>query len=215
MRWGLFSLAVAFAQVGSFYRRLHPLLYPMVQDTTHRGWLGELRRQMEKNRGVEWNDRFFRQVASLYLETPDEADSVVHAVAHEVGVSGDTLLALWAMLRDKDVLPDYLMAAWRPYRTLEPTHTATAWLVRDLVDLGEAVVETWLPTGAPIGGLVEAAWLGYLRAVLAGYRFFGFAESGEPWQQKLALIGRIGLLEYYAYGETANRYRAWKRGHWP
>ncbi len=215
MRWGVLGLALAFAQVGSFYQKLHPGLFPMVADTNHRGWLAELRRQMEKNRQVEWHDRFFRQIATLYLETSDEADSLAYALAQQIGASSDTLLRLWATLTDKEASPEFLMAAWRPYQPATQGQTPTAWLVRDMLDLGQAVIQLWLPTGAPMAGLIEAAWLGYLRAVLAGYQFFGFGEGGESWLERLELITRIGLLEYYAYGETANRYRAWKRGYWP
>jgi len=170
---------------------------------------------METLRNVEWNDRFFREIATLYLESPEEAPALLDSIQHETGVSGRLLRELWETLRDRDASPDFLLTSWKGLAAATRGDTTLeATIVRDLMALGEAAIEVWLPTGPNPSAMVEASWIGYLRGLWAAYRFMGFRESGEPWQQKLHIITAIGLLEYYAYGEAANRYRAWKRGYW-
>jgi hypothetical protein len=203
------------AQVASYYRQLHLRLFPLVNDTTQRSWLPKLRTEMEKLRKVEWNDRFFREVATLYLEAPDEVPTLWDSIQYETGLSTVYLRQLWQTLRDPEASPDYLISSWKALlNTAKTDTTLEGAILRDLVSLGEAAIEVWLPVGARLVPIVEATWIGYLRGLWAAYRFMGFRESPETWQQKYGIITAIGLLEYYAYGEAANRYRAWKRGYW-
>ena len=213
--WVVSCLTPLFAQVAMHYQMLHQRLFPLVADTTQRTWLSKLRTEMETLRRVEWNDRFFREIATLYLESPDEVPALLDSIQYETGVSGRLLRELWKALRDPDASPDFLLTAWKSLAPAAKNDTTLEGaIVRDLIPLGEASIDAWLPTGAKSATLVEATWIGYLRGLWAAYRFMGFRESGEPWQQKLHTITAIGLLEYYAYGEAANRYRAWKRGYW-
>jgi hypothetical protein len=170
---------------------------------------------MEKLRKVEWNDRFFREVATLYLEAPDEVPPLWDSIQYETGISTVYLRQLWQTLRDPEASPDYLISSWKALlNTAKTDTTLEGAILRDLVSLGEVATEVWLPAGARVVPIVEATWIGYLRGLWAAYRFMGFRESSETWQQKYGIITAIGLLEYYAYGEAANRYRAWKRGYW-
>lgn len=203
------------AQVASYYKSIHQRLFPMVNDTTDRRWLSQLRSTMESLRQVEWNDRFFREIATLYLETPDEGPALLDSICYETGIRGKLLHQLWQTLGEVEASPDYLLSSWKNLYVLASEDTTLEGaIVRDLLPLGEAAITCWLPLGVPVAPLVEATWIGYLRGLWAAYRFMGFRESPESWNQKHQIITAIGLLEYYAYGEAANRYRAWKRGYW-
>jgi len=187
----------------------------MVNDTTDRRWLSQLRTTMESLRKVEWHDRFFREIATLYLEAPEEAAALLDSIRYETGIKGNLLQQFWQTLRDPEASPDYLLSGWRALDALVSEDTTLEGaILRDLLALGEASITCWFPLGVPVVPLVEATWIGYLRGLWAAYRFMGFRESPESWQQKHRIITAIGLLEYYAYGEAANRYRAWKRGYW-
>ncbi len=203
------------AQVASNYRSIHRQVFAIVNDTTDRRWLSQLRTTMENLRKVEWNDRFFREIATLYLESPDEAPALLDSIRYETGIRGALLRQLWQTLRDPEASPDYLLTSWKAlYASANADTTLEGTLLRDLLPLGEASIECWVPLGLRAVPLVEATWIGYLRGLWAAYRFMGFRESPESWKQKYQVINAIGLLEYYAYGEAANRYRAWKRGYW-
>jgi hypothetical protein len=209
-------LACFYGQVAPVYQRLHQTLFPLVADTIQRTWLSRLRTEMEKLRKVEWNDRFFREVATLYLEAPEEGRALLDSFCQGVGARGMLLQRLWQTLADREASPDYLIGAWQALRPLLKQDTTIEGAIGiDLIAIGEVAVEGWLPTGAPLSPLVEASWNGYLRGLWAAYRFIGFRESAEPWRTKLHLITAMGLLDYYSYAEAANRYRAWKRGYWP
>jgi hypothetical protein len=204
-----------FAQVAAHYQMLHQRLFSLVADTTQRTWLPKLRTEMETLRKVEWNDRFFREIATLYLESPEEAPVLLDSILYETGISGWLLREIWKTLRDPDTSPDFLLTSWKSLAPAAKSDTTLEGsIVRDLIGLGEAAIVAWVPTGISPAAMVEATWIGYLRGLWAAYRFMGFRESGETWQQKLNTITAIGLLDYYAYGEAANRYRAWKRGYW-
>jgi len=204
-----------FAQVAAHYQMLHQRLFSLVADTTQRTWLPKLRTEMETLRKVEWNDRFFREIATLYLESPEEAPVLLDSILYETGVSGWLLREIWNTLRDPDASPDFLLTSWKSLAPAAKSDTTLEGaIVQDLIGLGEAAIVAWVPTGVSPVAMVEATWIGYLRGLWAAYRFMGFRESGETWQQKLNMITAIGLLDYYAYGEAANRYRAWKRGYW-
>ncbi len=203
------------AQVASYYRSVHQKLFSVVKDTTDRRWLAQLRTTMENLRKVEWNDRFFREIAALYLEAPDEIAPLLDSLRYETGIRGALLEELWQTLRDADAAPDYLLSAWKAFLPFSDADTTLEGaILGDLLALGEASIEAWFPTGAPLTPLVEATWIGYLRGLWAAYRFMGFRDSPENWRLKYQVITTVGLLEYYAYGEVANRYRAWKRGYW-
>jgi len=187
----------------------------VVNDTTDRRWLSQLRATMESLRKVEWNDRFFREIATLYLESPDEAPALLDSIRYETGIRGALIHRLWRTLEDPEASPDYLLSSWRALSASASADTTLeGTIVRDLLSLGEASLICWLPLGVRVVPLVEATWIGYLRGLWAAYRFMGFRGSPESWHQKHQIITAIGLLEYYAYGEAANHYRAWKRGYW-
>ncbi len=203
------------AQVASHYKNIHQRLFPLVNDTTDRRWLSQLRATMESLRKVEWNDRFFREIATLYLEAPEAAPALLDSVCYETGIKGTLIHRLWQTLRDPEASPDYLLSSWKALdASASADTTLEGAIMRDLLPLGEAAITCWLPLGVRAVPLVEATWIGYLRGLWAAYRFMGFRESPETWQQKYQIITAIGLLDYYAYGEAANRYRAWKRGYW-
>ncbi|MCS7152688.1 MAG: hypothetical protein N2253_03740 [Bacteroidia bacterium] len=197
------------------YKALHQKLYPLVRDTSRREWLSRLRQEMETLRHLEWNDRFFREIVQLYLNQSDTLSILLHKLQKYVKVDSAALAALFKGCADRTAEPAVLIAAYEQLQKKAQGDTShTGYLIRQGAALARSVVEAWITADEhpPLSLLIEAALKGYLRALLAAYTFFGFDESPESWQEKMRLIEAIGLLEYYAYGESANTFRAWKRG---
>lgn len=206
------------AQQPLLYRQIHYKMLSYVRDTSQQRWLPRLRPVMEEVREVEWHDRFFREIAQLYLAQPDSLPMLLHKVRKYVGV--DSLyLAYWLYpLSDKDIAYENFIAILsEAERQAVSDTTLTGYLIRQMVQLGRQVAEVWLPLpeAPPIAPIAYAALRGYLKGLLAAYIFFGFDASSEPWARKLTLIERIGLLDYFSYGESANAFRAWCKGKLP
>lgn len=206
------------AQQPLLYRQIHYKMIAYVRDTTQQRWLPRLRPVMEEVREVEWHDRFFREIVQLYLNQPDSLPMLLHNLRIYVGA--DSLrLAYWLYpLSDKGIAYESLVALLgEAERQTANDTTLTGYLLRQMAQLGRQVAEVWLPLpeNPPVAPIVYAALRGYLRGLLAAYAFFGFDASSEPWTQKLHVIERIGLLEYFSYGESANTFRAWCKGKLP
>lgn len=197
------------------YKELHRRLYPVVQDTSKREWLARLRQEMEAMRRVEWNDRFFREVVQLYLQQSDTVEVLLGTIRRYLKVDSTRIGKLFLPVQDREANASVLSAAYEQLLRQATGDTShTGYIVRQGSMLARSVIEAWtIATEAPpVAPLTEAALKGYLRALAAAYAFFGFDESHETWQDKMRIIEAIGLLEYYAYGESANAFRAWKRG---
>ncbi len=216
MRVGIALVAVLWAQSALPYAALHRAVFPAVRDTTLRTWLPRLREAMEAQRRIEWNDRFFREVAGLYLQQSDSLLVLWGTLRRYVGLDSAALARFWLPFQDRTADPlslaATLQASIAPFR--EDT-TQLGYVLRQMHSLAQEALQAWLtvPDTPPIVPIVESALRGYLKVLAASYAFFGFDESPEPWTQKMQTIEAIGLLEYYAYGESANTYRAWKRGY--
>ncbi|MCX7606874.1 MAG: hypothetical protein N2170_06390 [Bacteroidia bacterium] len=200
------------------YTQLHRKLFPLVQDTSQRTWLFRLRETMEEVRQVEWNDRFFREIVSLYLQQTDFLPLLLGTVRRYVGVDSAALLHLFRPVEDNTGEAAVLSAAFQELLLRDKNDTTqTGYIRRQMCLLAMEAIQCWIstPEKPPLAPIVSAALRGYLKALVAAYAFFGFDASKEPWPQKMHIIEAIGLLEYYAYGESANAYRAWKRKSYP
>lgn len=204
------------AQSALPYAELHRVVFPAVQDTSQRTWLVRLREAMEAHRHLEWNDRFFREIAALYLQQSDSLPLLWGTVRRYVGVDSMQLALFFRPFADRTAdaasLAAGLELAVSPFRT---DTSQLGYILRQMHALAREALQVWVavPDQPPPALLVEAALRGYLKALAATYAFFGFDESPETWKQKMQTLEAIGLLEYYAYGESANTYRAWKRGY--
>lgn len=171
---------------------------------------------MESQRHLEWNDRFFREIAALYLQQSDSLPLLWGTVSRYVGLDSAALARFWMPFRDQTADPSSLAAGLEaqvaPFRS---DTTQLGYVLRQMHLLAQEALQVWLPVAdrVALSRVVESALRGYLKALAATYAFFGFDESPEPWIQKMRTLEAIGLLEYYAYGESANTYRAWKRGY--
>ncbi|MCS7188305.1 MAG: hypothetical protein NZ933_00715 [Bacteroidia bacterium] len=216
MPWLLgFLLTLLWAQSPLPYTSLHRKLIPLVDDTTHRGWLSRLREVMEEERHIEWNERFFQEIIQLYLQQSDSLPVLMSTLQRYVKLDSLSLSRLFTPLSDKKIDAAVLMDYFRStYRAYERDTSQAGYVLRQLLLLGQDACQTWLmvPKPPPLGLVTAAAMRGYLKGLAAAYAFFGFDASSEPWQQKMQIIEAVGVLEYYAYGESANAYRAWKRG---
>lgn len=200
------------------YGELHRRLFLLVRDTTHREWLARLRQTMEEVRRIEWNDRFFRELAGLYLQQSDSLSGLLSTVRRYVGVDSARMAALFEPLEDRSASAASLVAAYQAlYQAARADTGQTGYLVRQASTLALQTVEAWVtaPEAPPLPLVVAGSLRGYLKALAAAYAFFGFDASGEPWPDKMRTLEAIGLLDYYAYGESANEYRAWMRGYRP
>ncbi|MCX8111762.1 MAG: hypothetical protein N3E49_00980 [Bacteroidia bacterium] len=209
--WGL----ILQAQPLLPYKELHQRLYPIVRDTNRREWLPRLRQEMEALRRIEWNDRFFREIVTLYLNQSDTVSVLVRTAARYLKVDSAALTRLFLPTHDRSADVSSLSSAYSLLlRDAKEDSSHTGYLLRQGALLAQSTMEAWLTASEqlPLSLLVEAALKGYLRALIAAYTFFGFDESSESWREKMRVIEAIGLLEYYAYGESANAFRAWKRG---
>lgn len=214
-RSGLVWVGLLWAQSPLPYKELHQRLYPLVRDTSKREWLPRLRQEMEALRHVEWNDRFFREIVALYLNQSDTISVLLGTVRRYVKVDSARLAQLFLPVADRDADASALNNAYSQFlREAEKDTSQTGYLLRQGSLLARSAVEAWVMTSEkpPLSLMVEAALRGYLRALTAGYAFFGFDESPEPWRDKMKLLEAIGILEYYAYGESANAFRAWRKG---
>ncbi|MEN3039940.1 MAG: hypothetical protein ABDH66_00155 [Bacteroidia bacterium] len=212
--WGI--LWVLWAQPPLPYKQLHHRLYEYVQDTSHREWLPRLRQEMEAIRHIEWNDRFFREIAGLYLNQSDTLTVLLGTARRYLKVDSLRLSQLFHPTRDREADALALTAAYESLsKGASSDSSHTGYLLRQGSALARSIVEAWLSAKEqpPLSMLVEAGLKGYLRSLVAAYAFFGFDASPESWQEKMRVIEAIGLLEYYAYGESANAFRAWRRGY--
>lgn len=204
-----------YAQAPLPYRELHQRLFSVVRDTSRHEWLARLRSEMEAIRHLEWNDRFFREIIHLYMNQSDSLSELLSTVRRYVKVDSAALAQLFLPLIDRTADAGSLSSQYAGLldRSRKDT-THTSYLIRQGALLARSVIECWVsvPENPPLVPLVEAALKGYFRALAAAYAFFGFDESPETWQEKMRIIEAIGLLEYYAYGESANAFRGWKRG---
>lgn len=214
-RLSLGCVMLLWAQSPLPYRELHQRLYPIVRDTSKREWLPRLRQEMEALRHVEWNDRFFREIVGLYLNQSDTISVLLGTVRRYVKADSARLAQLFLPVQDRDADAAILSNSYTQLlRDAEKDTSQTGYLVRQGSLLARSAVETWVMSSEepPLPLIVEAALRGYLRALAAGYAFFGFDESPEPWHDKMKILEAIGILEYYAYGESANAFRAWRKG---
>lgn len=213
---GLIGLLTA--QPPLLYKELHRQLFPLVQDTSHREWLPRLREKMQELRRIEWNDRFFREVAQLYLQQSDSLPELLGTIRRYVGVDSARIAALFRPLEDRSAAAASLMAAYEALARAAAHDTShTGYLLRQASTLARHTIEAWIsaPDSPPLALLISGSLRGYFKALAAAYAFFGFDASSEPWPDKMRVLQTIGLLDYYAYGESANEYRAWKRGYRP
>lgn len=197
------------------YRELHQRLYSAVRDTSKREWLALLRQEMEAIRRLDWNDRFFREIAQLYLQQSDTVSVLLGTVQRYLRMDSARMAKLFLPVQDREADASVLSGAYEQLlRESRQDTTQTGYLLRQGSQLARSVIESWtvVAESPPVAPITEAALRGYLRALAAAYAFFGFDESPEPWQDKMRVIEAIGLLEYYSYGESANAFRAWKRG---
>ncbi|MCS6790105.1 MAG: hypothetical protein NZ580_03905 [Bacteroidia bacterium] len=214
----LLVAGVLVAQQPLLYRQIHYKMVSYVRDTSQQGWLPRLRPVMEEVREVEWHDRFFREIAQLYLSQPDSLSILLHKVKKYVGADSLQLAHVLFPLSDKGVENTTLIAILsEAEQRVTGDTTLTGYLIRQMGGLGRTAAEVWLtlPENPPVAPIVYAALRGYLKGLLAAYTFFGFDASSEPWRQKLYVVERIGLLDYFSYGESANTFRAWRRGKLP
>lgn len=206
------------AQAEIPYTALHRRVFPLVRDTSHREWLAQLRQAMEENRKVEWNERFFREIINLYLNQSDSLPTLLGTVQRYLKIDSGIVAQLFAPVTDRSADASALITAYQQLRLAYKSDTTQGgYLIRQGSALASQAVEVWLtvPESPPLAPLTSAALRGYLKALNAAYAFFGFDESPESWREKMRVIEAIGLLEYYAYGESANAFRAWKRGYKP
>ncbi|GIV24113.1 MAG: hypothetical protein N3A68_03565 [Bacteroidia bacterium] len=214
--WGWLGMGISFlwGQAHLPYEALHQRLFPLVRDTTQRAWLPRLREVMEENRHIEWNDRFFREIVQLYLAQSDSLPVLLGTIGRYVHIDSATVATVFRPVEDITAEASALLTAFDLlYRQYQKDTSQVGYVVRQMSLLAQDAIQSWLPAGqVPFSLLVAAALQGYLKALAAGYAFFGFDASPEPWPQKMQVIEAIGLLEYYAYGESANAYRAWLRG---
>lgn len=214
-RLSLGCVTLLWAQSPLPYRELHQRLYPIVRDTSKREWLSRLRQEMEALRRVEWNDRFFREMVGLYLNQSDTVSVLLGTVQRYLKVDSMRLARLFLPVQDREADAAGLSNAYSQLlRDVEKDSSQTGYLLRQGSFLARSAVEAWVMASEnpPLSLIVEAALRGYLRALAAGYVFFGFDESPEPWRDKMKILEAIGILEYYAYGESANAFRAWRKG---
>ncbi|MCS7162176.1 MAG: hypothetical protein NZ958_02445 [Bacteroidia bacterium] len=196
------------------YAELHYKVSRYLEDLRSMRWLNELRPAMEAVRRLTWNNRFFNEVAHLYLKTPESPPALLEKVALLTGINRSRIEQVFPQCPDSTDPLAFLYFYAALERAFESDTSATGYVGRQLVLLARSCVETWLavPHRPPLTPLIRSALKGYLRGLIAGYEFFGFAESSESWKEKITTIEKIGLLEYFAYGETANTFRAWRKG---
>jgi len=173
---------------------------------------------MEEIHHITWNDRFFREVAQLYLQQSDSLPELLSTLRRYVGVDSARIAALFHPLEDRSANAASLMAAYATLAHAARHDTSqTGYLLRQASTLARHTIEAWVTASEtpPLSLLVTGSLRGYFKALAAAYAFFGFDASGEPWPDKMRVLEAVGLLDYYAYGESANEYRAWKRGFRP
>ncbi|MEN2992882.1 MAG: hypothetical protein ABDH91_04945 [Bacteroidia bacterium] len=193
---------------------MHYKVSRYLEDLRSMQWLSELRPAMEAARRLTWHNRFFNEVAHLYLKTPDSLPLLLEKVEHLTGINRSKIQPLFPQCPDS-VDPAALFYSYAALeKAFEEDTSQTGYISRQLILLARSCLETWLvvPHRPPLAQLIRSALKGYLRGLIAGYEFFGFAESAESWEEKVGTIEKIGLLEYFAYGETANTFRAWRKG---
>ncbi|MCS7298023.1 MAG: hypothetical protein NZ611_07425, partial [Bacteroidia bacterium] len=208
-RLWLIGVGIVKAQPALFYETLHRRLIEVVRDTSRREWLTRLRQEMEALHRIEWNDRFFREIVSLYLDQSDSLAILLGVLYHSVRVDSLRLADCFLPVQDRSADAASLLTAYELLiQKVVGDTSQTGYLVHQLSQLAQSVIRSWLsvPEQPPPSFLVEAALKGYLRALIAAYAFFGFNESPESWQEKMRVIEAVGLLEYYAYGESANAF---------
>jgi len=173
---------------------------------------------MEEVHHIEWNDRFFREVTQLYLQQSDSLPELLRTLRRYVGVDSARIAALFHPLADRSAEAASLMAAYEALSHAARYDTSqTGSLLRRPGPRPRHTIEAWVtaPDTPPLSLLIAGSLRGYFKALAAAYAFFGFDASGEPWPDKMRVLEAIGLLDYFAYGESANEYRAWKRGYRP
>lgn len=214
--WGWLGVGIPllWGQARLPYATLHQRLFPLVRDTTQRAWLPRLREVMEATRHIEWNDRFFREIVQVYLAQSDSLPVLLGTIRRYVHIDSATVALVFRPVEDVTAEASTLLTAFDLlYRQYQKDTSQVGYVVRQMSLLAQDAIQSWLPAGqVPFSLVVAAALRGYLKALAAAYAFFGFDASPEPWPQKMQVIEAIGLLEYYAYGESANAYRAWLRG---
>ncbi|MCS6895586.1 MAG: hypothetical protein NZZ60_05495 [Bacteroidia bacterium] len=215
-RWVMGTLWLMKAQNPLPYKELHHRLYSLVRDTSHREWLLRLRQEMEAIRRIEWNDRFFREIAGIYLNQSDTITALLSTARRYLKVDSSQMHRIFLPTQDKEADAATIIAVYETILSKANQDTShTGYLLRQGSKLARSIAESWLSAEEqpPLSILIEAGLKGYLKALVSAYAFFGFDASPETWQEKMRVIEAVGLLEYYAYGESANTFRAWRRGY--